>query len=308
MGPSSACQSVAKRIRQVLRDIHCPELVVIHAFWYILQLTSSTDDKASAFTFYHFLYQHGARTVDEVMLHAFIAAAMVSDKWVNDHSFAAKTWYARKFSGIPVATLNTTEIFMLKRLAWKTEIPTDQWRLWLEQLQNWGGSTARNGSLPQGSTSPRAIVDTVLDHMLLQDVARSHAPQPHHSVPHTSGGAPDAPMHAYKPDFISAVPSLPGPADWCPEADPVVEPTSHRQPVLFAPGAHRISVGQLSHDIASFPHTPPAFQYGRSMPLGTSFAGPFGAIGTRLANGLTSVHNGPWLATASGVPWITAQG
>ncbi|KAH7916130.1 hypothetical protein BJ138DRAFT_687943 [Hygrophoropsis aurantiaca] len=279
MGPAAARKYVGGRIMRILRNIECPKLVIVHAFWYIAQLTRRVDDTTTTFIFYDFLFRQGARTVEEAMLRAFVSAAMISDKWINDCTFSTKTW--RNLTSVPVASLNATESFMFRLLDWKTAIPSDQWRLWLQQLQQWGNTTAVYASVPREPVSPRVIMDMVIDSILEED---STAIPPTSPLDHTLTVKADSVPTSYPGPRVS---SLPSPAEWCPEADEVVLPGPRRHLKMFAPGAHRDQ-----------------FTTGYPSSIGTSFVGPFGVIGNRLTQDIMPTY-APWPTTAS---WSAVHG
>lgn len=89
---------IALRIRPILECVSNPQVVVTHALWYIskiIAMENHKDDFLGVSIFNH-LHCVGFATLEDLLSCAFIIAARLADKSVNDTCLSAKLWCVRR--------------------------------------------------------------------------------------------------------------------------------------------------------------------------------------------------------------------
>ncbi|KAL4081938.1 hypothetical protein V8B97DRAFT_2002028 [Scleroderma yunnanense] len=292
--PVNVCPVLALRISRVIRNLQSPAQVIIHALWYITILTQ--DDKFERenrgflkIPIFQYLHSRGSAYAEDFMLRTFAVCAMIADKWINDQSFAAKVW--AQISRVPAVIFASLEVFVLHNLNWKVHMTPQQWKDMLVMLRTSEHSRLDFSPFSTTPTLRRTTVTRVLDRLIiLADVigASSGNVVHDHEVSYHTPGSLQHTIHIHAPQPIRPITQLFAPLEWCPEADPIV----NKRPRIVgtAPGADRYvsthkptTTARDLLDMILRPAQPPV-----SMPLpwpaGTSFCGPFGAIGHRLAH------------------------
>lgn len=86
---------VGTRIRFILESVSNPQMVAIHALWYISEITMPEIGQGNDFlgvSIFNHLHCCGAATFDELLFSAFVVVARLADKLVNDSCLPSKTW------------------------------------------------------------------------------------------------------------------------------------------------------------------------------------------------------------------------
>ncbi|KAG1753793.1 uncharacterized protein EDB91DRAFT_417587 [Suillus paluster] len=212
---------VGTRIRFILESVSNPQVVVIHALWYISKITTKDMGHGSDFlgvSIFNHLYCCGVATLDELLFSAFVIVARLADKWVNDCCLASKTW--EKTTAIPSSTLTNVEKTALMSLDYVVNIPRSALHGWILGLRAPSSGLAGDNS---------AIILRILDDVLAINEAtevnttfmryrgrkKKTAATPHQELP-----------VIHVPTPVKPLTCLPDPSDWCPQADPVVNKNS----------------------------------------------------------------------------------
>jgi hypothetical protein len=251
------------RITSILTATTLPPAVPFLALWYARRLAAqmrrpdiAKDSHAWVFREMLYLGHPLALDTDELITRLFVVGLMIADAWLDDHSFAVKTW--RDVAGMPSKTLHTIQIKALYVLNYKL-MPNDQ---------EWKGHIQQMASLLCRLMDPHVqrvadVVDIVDDLLcevmvitpalaksepnvpLAKEVAVAAAVV---SPPTTVARSPP-PAVDVKPLVITkrSVPveeitkavkrKLPTPAEWSPQQDPVV--LKSRRTASVAIGAER---------------------------------------------------------------------
>ncbi|KAF9221922.1 hypothetical protein BS17DRAFT_709859 [Gyrodon lividus] len=229
------------------------------------------------------------------MFRTFVACAMLGDKSVNDATFSTSTW--SRLTHIPRAILNETETFALKGLGWNAMMTNTQWKEMIIYLRSYIKMGCQFDPFTYDEASTPGIMARLLDEL----VSLSYADEEY------------APAKVVQPPMEIVAPQpvrhfshwqLFDPAEWCPEGDPIV----NRKPrtVGIAPGADHhtmnLKAGTTAKDLLDLILTSniaPGLTRPQR-PAGTSFYGPFGAIGARLAHTVRlagACQNASWFPT-----------
>lgn len=311
--PVNVCPALALRISRVIRNLHSPAQVIIHALWYIIMLTRDNKFEWEDLGFLkipilHYLHSKGSACAEDFMLRTFAVCAMIADKWINDQPFAAKVW--AQMGRMPNVTFTALEAFVLNNLNWKLHMTSQQWKYILVTLRSSEHSRLDFSPFTPTPSPRRVTVVRVLDKLiLLADASGVYAGSVGHdyeiSLRPTSGFL-QRPLHIHAPQPIRPITAqFLAPLEWCPEADPIV----NKRPriVGIAPGADRdvsipksVTTARDLLDLILRPPQRPVFMP-LPRPAGTSFCGPFGAIGQRLAH---TVGLSPTWPTSS---WFPSQ-
>lgn len=329
--PVNVCPALALRISRVIRNLHSPAQVIIHALWYITVL--ARDDKFERedlgflkIPIFQYLHSKGSVCAEDFMLRTFAVCAMIADKWINDQSFAAKVWLVVHFSPVTLAnglyrarigrmpdvTFTVLEAFVLNNLNWKLHMTSQQWKDMLVMLRSSEHSWLDFSPFTPTPSPRRVTVVRVLDKLiLLADASGVYAGSVGHDYEISLCPTPgflQRSLHIYAPQPIRPITAqLLVPLEWCPEADPIV----NKRPriVGIAPGADRdVSIPKpammTARDLLDLILRPPRHPVFMPLlrPAGTSFCGPFGAIGQRLVH---TVGLSPAWPTSS---WFPSQG
>ena len=211
-----------------------------------------------------------------------------------------------QMSRMPNFIFTTLESFVLRSLNWKMHMTSVQWKDMLVMLQSPEYSRLDLSSFTRALSPQRMIVVRILDDLiLLAGGTGMHAGNIGHDYEVSlcpPAGSPPRPLQIYAPQPIRPITQLFAPLEWCPEADPIV----NRRPriVGIAPGADRdasmpksaMTAADLLESILRSPQPRTFMPFPQS--AGTSFCGPFGAIGHRLT------HSGSAWPTS----WFSSQG
>jgi hypothetical protein len=91
---------IGTRIRFILESVSNPQMVAIHALWYISKITTAEIGQGNDFlgvSIFNHLHCCGAATFDELLFSAFVVVARLADKMVNDAFLPSKAWCVRPF-------------------------------------------------------------------------------------------------------------------------------------------------------------------------------------------------------------------
>jgi hypothetical protein len=109
-------------------------------------------------------------TVDTLITRYLMVGLMLADKWLDDHSFAVRTW--RDVSHISARVLHTMEMAALQIFNYHLQIPQNKWVDYLERLRG-ANELMLASQLSSTILPPCAIV-----HLVLRDlIDASHAAQ-----------------------------------------------------------------------------------------------------------------------------------
>jgi hypothetical protein len=87
---------IGTRIQFILESISNPQIVALHALWYISKITKAEIGQGNDFlgvSIFNHLHCCGAATFDELLFSAFVIVARLADKLINDSCLPSKTWY-----------------------------------------------------------------------------------------------------------------------------------------------------------------------------------------------------------------------
>lgn len=225
---------IGTRIRFILESVSNPQMVVIHALWYISKITTAEIGQGNDFlgvSIFNHLHCCGAATFDELLFSAFVVVARLADKLVNDSYLPSKTWV--KTAAIPSSTLTNVEKTALASLGYLGYIPSSSLHSWVLGLRI---------SSSQLSSDKSVVIFRVLDDML----AVSEATDVNTTFIRYRGrkkkiaAAPrQDPLMIHAPTPVKPLTCLPDPSDWCPEADPIVN--KNPRTMGIAPGSHNFA-------------------------------------------------------------------
>ncbi|KAG0705419.1 hypothetical protein DFH29DRAFT_996746 [Suillus ampliporus] len=233
---------VGTRIRFILESVSNPQVVAIHALWYISKITMTDVGHGNDFlgvSIFNHLHCCGVATFDELLFSAFVIAARLADKWVNDCCLASKTW--EKTTAIPSSTLTTVERTALMSLGYLVNIPRSALHSWILGLR-----TPSSRLSHENSTIIHRVLDDVLAINEATEVNTTFVR--YRGRKKTTAAAPhqDPPV-IHAPTPVKPLTCLPDPGDWCPQADPIwcpeADPIVNRNPrtMGIAPGSHNFA-------------------------------------------------------------------
>lgn len=89
---------IAPRIRAILERVGNSHLVTIHALWYISKIITADTCHGNDFlgiSVFNHLHCLGTSSLDDLVFSAFVVAARLADKSVNDTCLSCKIWCVR---------------------------------------------------------------------------------------------------------------------------------------------------------------------------------------------------------------------
>lgn len=94
----------------------------------------------------------------------FTLGMMIANKHLDDNTFLNKTW--NEVTGIPLAELNSTEAWFLKRCNYEVTVPDETWIGFLNRLQSWEEKRSSRGMHRDHDSSKRLllVLDEALSH------------------------------------------------------------------------------------------------------------------------------------------------
>lgn len=92
----------------------------------------------------------------------FTLGMMIANKHLDDNTFLNKTW--NEVTGIPLAELNQTEAWFLKKCNYEVTVPDETWIGFLHRLQTWEEKRSSRGKHRDHESSQRLLL--VLDEAL----------------------------------------------------------------------------------------------------------------------------------------------
>ncbi len=89
---------------------------------------------------------------------------MIANKHLDDNTFLNKTW--NEVTGIPLAELNQTEAWFLKKCNYEVTVPDETWIGFLNRLQSWEEKRSSRGMHGDHDSSKRLllVLDEALSH------------------------------------------------------------------------------------------------------------------------------------------------
>ncbi|KAG2158910.1 uncharacterized protein EDB93DRAFT_1075524 [Suillus bovinus] len=224
---------IGTRIRFILESVGNPQMVAIHALWYISKIVMAEIGEGNDFlgvSIFNHLHCCGAATFDELLFSAFVVVARLADKLINDTGLPSKTWV--KTTAIPSSTLTKVEMTALASLGYLGYIPSSSWHSWVLGLR------VSSSQLPSNKS---VVIFRVLDDVLAVNKAvdvnttfiRYRGRKKQIAAPRQD------PLMIHVPTPVKPQNRLPDPSDWCPEADPVVN--KNPRTMGIAPGSHNFA-------------------------------------------------------------------
>jgi hypothetical protein len=222
---------IGTRIQFILESISNPQIVALHALWYISKITKAEIGQGNDFlgvSIFNHLHCCGAATFDELLFSAFVIVARLADKLINDSCLPSKTWV--KTTAIPSSTLTNVEKTALASLGYLGYIPSSSLHSWVLGLRV---------SSSQLSSDKSAVIFRVLDDVLAVNEATDinttfiryrGQKKKIAAVPRQD------PLIIHAPTPVKPLTCLPDPSCWCPEADPIVN--KNPRTMGIAPGSH----------------------------------------------------------------------
>ncbi|GAC99895.1 hypothetical protein PHSY_007498 [Pseudozyma hubeiensis SY62] len=94
----------------------------------------------------------------------FTLGMMIANKHLDDNTFLNKTW--NEVTGIPLAELNQTEAWFLKKCNYEVSVPDETWIGFLNRLQSWEEKRSSRGMHRDQDSSKRLllVLDEALSH------------------------------------------------------------------------------------------------------------------------------------------------
>lgn len=94
----------------------------------------------------------------------FTLGMMIANKHLDDNTFLNKTW--NEVTGIPLAELNQTEAWFLKKCNYEVNVPDETWIGFLHRLQSWEEKRSSRGMHRDQDSSKRLllVLDEALSH------------------------------------------------------------------------------------------------------------------------------------------------
>lgn len=263
---------IGTRIRFILESVSNPQMVAIHALWYISKITMAEIGQENDFlgvSIFNHLHCCGAATFDELLFSAFVVVARLADKLVNDSCLPGKAWV--KTTAIPSSTLTNVEKTTLSSLGYLGYIPSSSLHSWVLGLRV---------SSSQLSSDKRVVVFRVLDDVLaineVTDVNTTFIRYRGRKKKMAAAPRQD-PLMIHAPTPAKPLTCLPDPSDWCPEADPIVN--KNPRTMGIAPGSHNF-VPELRQPTTALD----LLEFITQGTWGAAVGGPLSTIGARLAH------------------------
>lgn len=263
---------IGTRIRFILESVSNPQMVVIHALWYISKITTAEIGQGNDFlgvSIFNHLHCCGAATFDELLFSAFVVVARLADKVVNDAFLPSKAW--EKITAIPCSTLTNVEKTALTSLGYLGYIPSSSLHSWVLGLRV---------SSSQLSSDNSVIIYRVLDDVLAvhDDTNINTTFVRYRSRKKKIAVAPrQDPLVIDAPTPVKPLTCLPDPSDWCPEADPIVN--KNPRTMGIAPGSHNF-FPELRQPTTAMD----LLEFITQGTWGTAVGGPLSTFGAHLAH------------------------
>lgn len=263
---------IGTRIRFIFESVSNPQMVAIHALWYISKITMAEIGQGNDFlgvSIFNHLHCCGAATFDELLFSAFVVVARLADKVVNDACLPSKAWV--KITTIPCSTLTNVEKTALTSLGYLGYIPSSSLHSWVLGLRV---------SSRQLSSDNSVVIYRVLDDVLaVNDNTNINTTfVRYRSRKKKIAVAPrQDPLVIHAPTPVQLLTRLPDPSDWCPEADPIV----NRNPrtMGIAPGSHNF-LPELRQPTTALD----LLEFITQGTWGAAVGGPLSTIGAHLAH------------------------
>lgn len=263
------------RIRFILECVSNPQMVAIHALWYISKITMAEIDQGNDFlgvSIFNHLHCCGAATFDELLFSAFVVVARLADKLINDSCLPSKTWV--KTTAIPPSTLTNVEKTALTSLGYLGYIPSSSLHSWVLGLRV---------SSSQLSSDKSVVIFRILDDVLAAnggaDINTTFVR--YRSRKKKIAAAPGQdPLVVHTPTPVKPLTCLPDPSDWCPEADPIVN--KNPRTMGIAPGSHNF-LPELRQPTTALD----LLEFITQGTWGAAVGGPLSTIGAHLAHSVS---------------------
>ncbi|SPO27904.1 uncharacterized protein UTRI_05047 [Ustilago trichophora] len=119
----------------------------------------------------------------------FTLGMMIANKHLDDNTFLNKTW--NEVTGIPLAELNQTEAWFLKKCNYEVTVPDETWIGFLNRLQSWEEKRSSRGMHRDQDSSKRLllVLDEALSHFDAIPTFQLDGDMTH-SVEHTKSASP----------------------------------------------------------------------------------------------------------------------
>lgn len=263
---------IGTRIRFILESVSNPQMVAIHALWYISKITMAEIGQGNDFlgiSIFNHLHCCGMATFDELLFSAFVVVARLADKLINDSCFPSKTWV--KMTAIPSTTLTNVEKTALASLGYLGYIPRSSLHSWVLGLR---------GSSSQLSRDKSVVISRVLNDMLAVNEAtdvNTTFIRYRDQKKKISVAPRQDPLIIHAPTPIKPLACLPDPSDWCPEADPIIN--KNPRTMGIAPGSHNFAPEWRQPTTAL-----DLLEFITQGTWGAAVGGPLSAIGAHLAH------------------------
>ncbi|OAX39754.1 hypothetical protein K503DRAFT_688980 [Rhizopogon vinicolor AM-OR11-026] len=269
---------IAPRIQSILECVSNPQMVTIHALWYIAKITTTdachVDDFLAMSTFNH-LHCLGFSSLEDLVFSAFVIAARLADKSVNDTCLSSKLWECT--TTIPSTILNNVERTALSSLGYLGNIPSYALHSFILSLR--ACSTHLSDS---NSHILHRVLDDVLAVNKTTEINTIFVRYPGRKKKSAAAPRPEPPV-IHAPIAVKPLTCLPDPNDWCPAADPIVN--KNPRAMGIAPGSHNFAPdfrqGTTALDLLEM------ITQGKGPGMrswGAAVGGPLSTIGARLAH------------------------
>lgn len=164
-----------ERITNILLSTLMPTSVPFLALVYVNRIVDKVSRRlvraphdAGVKAFISALTTGGSLTVDTLITRYLMVGLMLADKWLDDHSFAVRTW--RDVSRIPARILHTMEMAALQIFNYHLQIPQTKWIDYLERLRG------ANELMLAPQLSSTVLPPSAIVHLVLRDlIDASHA-------------------------------------------------------------------------------------------------------------------------------------
>ncbi|CDS01923.1 uncharacterized protein SPSC_04726 [Sporisorium scitamineum] len=120
----------------------------------------------------------------------FTLGMMIANKHLDDNTFLNKTW--NEVTGIPLAELNQTEAWFLKKCNYEVNVPDETWIGFLNRLQSWEEKRSSRGMHRDSDSSKRLllVLDEALSHFDAIPALQLDGDNVTHGVEHAKAASP----------------------------------------------------------------------------------------------------------------------
>ncbi|TKY89132.1 hypothetical protein EX895_001663 [Sporisorium graminicola] len=120
----------------------------------------------------------------------FTLGMMIANKHLDDNTFLNKTW--NEVTGIPLAELNQTEAWFLKKCNYEVNVPDETWIGFLNRLQSWEEKRSSRGMHRDSDSSKRLllVLDEALSHFDAIPALQLDDDEVTHDVEHAKAASP----------------------------------------------------------------------------------------------------------------------